>query len=147
MNHRLIANIAIPVLLSIVVNVIVFAFRWDSSSRKDTEKVTGLPPGIVIGIIWVCLFGLLGYGRYLLNDSPVAVYAVTFVLVFCILYPFYTMGLSANIALSNTIAMAIIYGAALFVYPASQKAFFTYVPLMCWITYVNMVDALTCKNR
>lgn len=141
-----IAHVGTPILLAIAVNAIVF-YYWDSKSRQK-EKRSPLP-GAFIGIVWVILFGLLGYSRYLLVSSGAMYesYVVTFVLVFCILYPFYTNGMSVNIALANTISFIVIFCGAIVVYSASTTAFAYYVPTMLWVAFVNMMDAIYLDRK
>ena len=63
MNYALLYNIFIPVVLAIIINLISFGLGWSGKS-KDSKRNPLLPPGYVIGIVWIIILGLLGYVHY-----------------------------------------------------------------------------------
>ena len=58
------ANLAVFVGTPLVVNGVIFGLGLESSSGQ-----TGLPPGWVVGTIWLVLFAAMGVARWLLLRS------------------------------------------------------------------------------
>lgn len=129
-----------PVVAALLANTIIYGFRLNS--RPEIMESSLLPPGYVIGSIWVALFGVLGYA-YGMAKEPVTRFAIVLVLVFCLSYPFVT-GLSAQKGrIMNTITL-ILASALLAV---AEKQVMPYlVPLWLWAAYVNMTDAIACSS-
>ena len=95
-----ILHVLIPVLLALSINSILYLFGINKISeqrKKETENSEYFklfPPGYVIGIIWIIIFGLLGYAHYLLyklkDRINIGSVSIIFVIIFCLLYPFIT---------------------------------------------------------
>jgi hypothetical protein len=61
--------VLVPVALALVVNLLVYALRLNKTTTEEdvVERAAYaglLPPGLVIGFVWVVLLGLLGLGVY-----------------------------------------------------------------------------------
>jgi tryptophan-rich sensory protein len=59
-------HIAIPVIISIVINGIIYSQGWSKNKQKNIKNPL-IPPGYFIGPIWIFIFALLGYAHYLYN--------------------------------------------------------------------------------
>ena len=109
-------HVLFPVIVAVLVNGYVFSFFKPSPPSNKY-----IPPGYVVGFIWVFLFGLLGYVHYLLysNNKFVASWSIVFLLCFCIGYPFFTNGFKnkrvskmldvGSLILSLIVSMIVLY--------------------------------------
>lgn len=133
-NSTAIAFVVVPVLLAVISNLVF-------TMPRRTDRNPYLPPGWVIGTVWVILFGLLGYTAYLVKDN---LYLLTFIgaiIVYCLAYPTITnlepSTIKTRALNAGTFFLATILIAAL-LYTGNQVAFT--VPLWLWAAYVNIVD-------
>ena len=88
-------HVAAPVVSAGVLNAIIFGLKLDISG--GAPKNPYLPPGYVVGAIWVVLFGLLGYAHYRFSHTakptPLASPAIAATILFCLAYPILTSAL------------------------------------------------------
>lgn len=138
----LVLNILLPILAAVVVNAIIFYFKWNrDNGRGVTYKY--LPPGWMVGSIWIVLLGLLGYVRWMVRNDTPAQSTVTFLIVFCVMYPFYTLGLKDNIGrVMNVITLIVAFSSALVVLNVNINAMTAMIPLLMWASYVNITQIL-----
>lgn len=107
-----------------------------------------LPPGYIIGLIWIIIFGFLGYAYYLLINKNktynLGSISIIILWIFCLLYPFLTNGFSnkyISIILNIlTLFFSLIVG--LIVFLESKYIFLYLLPLIFWAIYVNIVTLL-----
>jgi len=132
-----------PVIIAIILNLIIYSFKWNKNKPNPY-----LPPGYVIGIVWIIIFGLLGYAYYLIlnekNKITLGSISIILMILFCLLYPFLTGGFNNNYIskLLNilTLIFSIIVGFIIF---GESKYIFLYIiPLILWSLYVNITDFL-----
>ena len=76
-------HILVPIILAIVLNFYIYTQGWNN----DNEKNSKLPPGYIIGSIWIIILGLLGYIHFLLYPSLYSWFIVLTIL-YCLSYPF-----------------------------------------------------------
>ena len=136
-------HILVPVILGVLVNGFIFSQGWDSGSQPRSPL---LPPGIVIGIVWLIIFALLGFAHHRLYPS-VASYVIVCAIVFCLAYPFLTQGLqqkNARILNLGTlfIAFAVMLTVATTVRKRDTMPTWAVMPFLAWASYVNVVDAI-----
>lgn len=135
-------HIGFPIFLASFMNYVIFSNHWNKISTKNNF----LPPGYIIGLIWTIIFGLLGYVNYLLyvNKQWMASFSIIALLLFCICYPLFTIGLSnlkiANVL--NSVTLILSFVVAIVVFDASRNAFKYMIPLLVWASYVNIADRL-----
>ncbi len=141
-------NICIPVALAIALNIIIFSLRWNQRDKADErEKNPLIPPGPVVGSVWLVILGLLGYARYVSRESPVASWALVTIIVVCLGYPLYTLGFKAKAArIANLITLLIAFVVAMLVVRESTRAALCVAPLLLWTSYVNIADAVYCNR-
>jgi tryptophan-rich sensory protein len=135
MNWLLYANIFIPILSAIIMNYIIYSNNWQYEGKKynKEKKISNsnklLPPGYIIGIIWIIIFGLLGYVHYQLymlkNKSNIASWFVILFIIFSLAYPLLTNGLQEDKTafLLNLITLILAFILALLVIVKSVKIF------------------------
>jgi len=88
-------HIGIPVIMTVIINGIIYSTNVRMYTSPSTEKsIVQLPPGYVIGSIWIVLLGLLGYVHYLLykinNKISFECFFLEVFILFCLSYPFIT---------------------------------------------------------
>lgn len=137
-NNIYLLNILIPVIFGLIINV----YMYINYEKNDDEKNTYLPPGYIIGIIWMIILGLLGYTHYLTYYSTASIF-VFFVILYCLLYPFLTTGLKMEQTKIYN-AIAFIFAITLFIIIYVNKYIYSILilPLLLWSTYVFIVTNL-----
>jgi tryptophan-rich sensory protein len=144
------AHVFIPVLLAGLSNGIIYRLGITQNKYQD-KRNPYLPPGYVIGTIWMVLFGLLGYAHYLIYSvnqrSTRASLAIVGLFLFCLAYPVFTglrvkSGLLLNLA---TLILAFVVAMLVLVESASVVKWF--IPLLAWATFVNVVFVVECSNK
>jgi tryptophan-rich sensory protein len=135
--------VATPIILALTMNLVIYMRGWNAGG--DRIRTPGLPPGWIIGSVWVVLLGLLGYATYLafVQKERVLVALLVVLMAQCITYPLYTGGLrkqSANVgnvgALINGFVVALVAARRV---PCAVPYL---VPLLVWASYVNVVTAV-----
>lgn len=145
MQGRAWLHIGVPVAAAVILNGVIFANGWGSRGGNEAARRL-LPPGYIIGIIWMAIFAVLGYLHYLLYPS-VASFAIAATLAYALAYPVLTSGLSPRDApLYNTIALIVSFSAAIAVGAARPRYLAFILPLLVWASYVNVVDAVAVKR-
>ena len=156
--HPAIAHIATPVIAALIMNAIIYLKGW-TSSQSQSQLITRsplLPPGPVIGTVWIFIFAALGYAHYLISNTkpanPLASTAIIAIIIWCLLYPILTSGLKETRAkLLNTISLILAAILCTIVAQATAtanrtKALYFTLPLLAWSSYVNISDAMVCSK-
>lgn len=144
MNNS-IYHILIPVIAAIIMNGIIYTFGINKAMMSEKQNPY-IPPGYIIGIIWVIILGLLGYVHYLLyekyNSITFSSLLIIFVILFCISYPLIT-GLKAKSGLLlNLLTLILAFSTGLLIICQSKYIFMYLIPLIVWASYVNIAFAL-----
>ena len=145
MTTSAIWHILVPVCFALILNGIIYTKQWSQQSNKSLDHIQYIPSGYIVGTIWVVLFGLLGYTHYLLYPNP-SVFIIYITFVYCLSYPILTRLLYNKAPLYNTVALLIIITAAFIVLHQNKKAFVFMIPLMMWVSYVNIIDSINCAR-
>ena len=127
-------HILVPVFLACVIN----AWIYSTGLQKGASKTPGLPPGYVVGIVWIVLFAMLGYAHYLLRKigSP-ASWGIVALISLCLLYPFIT-GLKRREGKTwDQISLLVGLLVAFWAMQWSMEAFYWIVPYLLWVAYVR----------
>ena len=101
------ATLAVYILAPLALNGIIFTLGWQGSAPKNPM----LPPGWVIGLIWMLLFTGMGIARWILTRglNPRVARWVDGLALLCLAYPLYTLGLrSIGIGLAGAIVTALL---------------------------------------
>jgi tryptophan-rich sensory protein len=158
-NKFMIMNILIPIFLALFMNGIIYTFGINKSTDEEKKyqdikydyykKL--LPKGYIIGTIWVVIFGILGYVHYLLLDKNE--YKITFsslfvilIIIYCLLYPLITNLKVKSGLILNLIALLLSFILGLVTIMESKYIFIFTLPLILWISFVNIVDTLQCSQ-
>jgi tryptophan-rich sensory protein len=98
----------------------------------------------VVGFVWVALFALMGVAIWLLlragaPSSHAHAWAVAGLLLVCLLYPLYTLGLRAGPGLvANVAVLVLACGVAWVVSHTSVPASLLLVPTIVWIIVASV---------
>jgi len=143
-------NVAIPVIISIIINGIVYSQGWNKNKQKNIKNPL-IPPGYFIGPIWIFIFALLGYAHYLLyklkKGFSIASVSIVLLFLFCMAYPFLTFGLKEkNGLILNLMTLILGFIVSLIVIVQSVNIFFYFIPLLLWASYVNFAYVIECSN-
>ena len=135
------ANLVVFVGAPLLVNGLIFGLGVERASGPQT----GLPPGWVVGAIWVVLFAGMGVARWLLVREGVGRGAewVSLVAVLCLLYPVYTSGFSDLMAglVGNVVTLLVAAPVAVHAGRRVRAAGWCLVPLVMWIAYAAFATA------
>ena len=140
---RVLLHVLVPVLAACAMNVLIFSLGWNMRTGPVNPWI---PPGAVVGAIWIVLLGLLGYVHYLCHDHW-SRFLVIGTVVFCVMYPVFTAGLKQTrvARLLNLLTLLIAFVAAWGVHESgSRVATWCMLPLVLWASYVNFADAIVC---
>ena len=137
-----------PVLLAIILNIIIFKKNWNNSKSTapgNSQNRQMLPTGIIIGLIWVILLGILGNALFRAT-STVSTWAITALIAMCLLYPVLTR-LNDNIHLFNRIVLIIAFTVAIIVQKdhckgTTRSLVWYLVPVIAWLSYINIIDSI-----
>jgi translocator protein len=91
--RSLAGNLAAFVLPPLLLNGMIFGLGWNTNSAPNPY----LPPGWVVGTIWMVLFAAMGIARWLVVGNAEHRHAkrVAILGLLCLIYPLYTLGLSS----------------------------------------------------
>ncbi len=129
------ANLAVFLLSPLLLNGVIFSLRWDRSAVPNPY----LPPGWVVGTIWMLLFAAMGTARWLLLKAGAPTWPVTMLAVLCMLYPLYTEGLRndrtglAGALVTGVVALYAVGKAG----PESSAAAGLLSPVVLWLGYAS----------
>ena len=141
----LMANIAFAVGAAAITNILIFALGWNSGAQPDLRPAIS-PPGYVIGIIWIVLFGLMGAARWFVvrqqSGVPGSNSKLILVLIaFCLAYPFYTQGLDNRAIglIGNFLTFALAAWIFFRVRPENREAASLILPVLIWVGYATAI--------
>jgi tryptophan-rich sensory protein len=140
------AFVGAPLLL----NGIIFGLGWN----RPRAKAAGIPPGWVVGGLWLLLFAGMGAARRELANSSVTPLRarntewVSLLAYLCLIYPLYTEGLRDDrIGLGGNIVTAIVGFAALeHTARRSRAAALFLLPTCLWLVYAGVATARAIRN-
>jgi tryptophan-rich sensory protein len=134
-------HILIPVICAIAMNGIMY-YCFQLHKSKSTELLY-LPPGYVIGIIWTVILACLGYVHYLLyslkQKSNLGSVSIVLFILLSLSYPVINaMNVKYGYFL-NLISLILAYIVGLIVLMYSKDIFVYMIPLLVWISVVNLI--------
>lgn len=139
----LITNLAIALILVLLANGVIFTVFPQNADSSSPGLLS--PPGWLVGTVWVLLFAAMGVARWLVLDRekrPISNSTWVFLLLlFCLAYPAYTLGLkSLTIGLIGNIATIFAAGwVGLRIYRASRVAAGLISAVVAWLVFATFV--------
>ncbi|MGA7158071.1 MAG: TspO/MBR family protein [Acidobacteriaceae bacterium] len=139
-------NLLVFVGLPLVVNGVIFGLGWERGGGPQP----GLPPGWVVGTIWVVLFAGMGVARWLLLRAAMTrgeerrAEWVSLLGLICLLYPFYTAGLRDDRVglVGNLVTLAVAVGVCRFAWRRVRVAGVWLLAVCVWLAYAAAVGVL-----
>ena len=150
--------ILIGVSIAIIANIFYYEIGVYSIKRGKTGMYSRnkfLPPGFLIGFVWIGVFASLAYSFYLsYTGDPypgktepdkwnAANIAILVVGSYCLLYPFLTMIMNQRyVVVLNLLALLMAAVLAIIVVEQCVAAFWYVLPLLAWCSYVVFADVI-----
>ncbi len=134
------ANLAVFVLVPVALNGVIFGLGWNRASGP----MVGIPPGAVVGSLWVVLFAGMGVARWLLLRAGRGGAEWVALLAFlCLLYPLYTAGLSNDrVGLVGNLLTAVVgIVVAVIAWNRSRAAGLCVSAVCAWLLYAGAATA------
>lgn len=139
-------QIIIFVAVALVANIIIYLFNYYKYNNPYYIKSPLLPPGFIIGIIWLVIFGFFGYAHYLVYKETekwtVANIAIIVVAVFCLFYLMIVYYRPEYTKFFNCLSLIFAFTLGILVFNESENAFWWIIPFIAWSAYVNLADSL-----
>ena len=137
--------ILIPIILSFIINI--FIFRKKNKNLIKPKKLKYLPPGSVIGTVWIILLGLLGYIYSLIDnkDKSMNTQKILIILltIFCLSYSVLTANSTLRFSKNyNYLTLVFVLAVYYSIYTKYPKISYYLIPLLCWVLYVNIITLL-----
>ena len=133
-------HVLLPVLCAIAMNAIMYTFKLNKNKPRE---LLFLPPGYVIGAIWTLIFALLGYVHYLLytlhNKPNFGSVSIVLFLLFSLFYPVINALDPKYGYFLNLISLILSFIVSLIVMRYSIHIFKFLIPLLVWVSFVNMI--------
>lgn len=133
--------ILVPIFLALIINLIIYIFGY--YKKINTHSNPFIPAGYIVGIIWTLLLGILGYVYYLLymlnNNINIGNLSIIILILYCLSYPFFIFMNQNHILLYNMIGLILSFIVSLTVIFYSKYIFIYMIPLLLWISYVNII--------
>jgi len=130
-------HILIPVLSAMAMNGIIY------KNKSYTLKSSLLPPGYIIGIVWIIIFAFLGYVHYLLyslhNQTNYGSASVVLFILYSLAYPLINTMHAKYGYFLNLISLILSFILGLIVITYSKHIFLFMIPLLVWVSFVNLV--------
>ena len=136
-------NIVVPIVLALATNGLIFTLGW---TKPDHDiQPSWAPPGYIIGGVWTVLFGMMGAARAYTPHKDR--YLLTTLIVLCLLYPFYTLGLQDRMAGMIGIIITIFVALCITVYlkGIAPNAAWLLVPLIYWLCFALALVATVSR--
>ncbi len=139
------ANLAVFVGAPLLVNGAIFGLGLEGAG----EPQAGLPPGWVVGTIWLVLFAGIAIARWLLlraakthEERRQAEWVSALALV-CLLYPVYTAGFSNLVAglVGNIVTLVAAVPVVVYAWRRNRMAGWCLMPLVVWLAYAAWATA------
>jgi translocator protein len=155
----LIANIAVCVSGTIVLNGLIFGLGWsrlDAPALLDPTvlpKIT--PPGYAFGIVWTVLFTCMGAARWLVGKGTdlqqVAPHQqlIAILVIFCLLQPLYSTAIGSRVGgLLGTLATVVLAAfTAVSVRSSSELAALLITPVAIWTAFASFLLIAVIRSR
>ena len=133
-----IVHVLIPVLLACALNAYIYMKGWNTADSKETiAKNPLLPSGYVIAIVWIIILALLGYAHFL-TYPEYSSWIIVLAIVYCLLYPFLTLGMKSKLAIFNGIALLLAIIVTATCYSTIIESTLYTIPFLLWTVYVNI---------
>jgi tryptophan-rich sensory protein len=137
-----------PILFAMIVNIVIYSFGLNKYATITKSKYNSKYGG-VIGIIWMIIFGFIGYAYYLLYKESnkyftIGTVSIILFLIFSLSYPIITNSFTQYIDILNMLSLFLAFILTIIVcneYWKSTKSIKILIymtPLLAWLLFVNI---------
>jgi hypothetical protein len=131
-------NVAVFVLVTVALNGVIFGLGWNRSGAAGA--MLGIPPGWVVGSLWILLFAGMGVARWALLKASGHQWVAelpSLLGFLCLMYPLYTAGLSDDrVGLIGTaLTAAVAVPIAALAWRRSPLAAGCVTAVLVWLLY------------
>lgn len=143
-RRGLVLNIVVLVGAVLIGNALIFGLGFDGGSMPPA-KAAWIPPGPVVGTVWVVQFALLGAARWFYlrdtGDHGWRAWLPVVLALIALAFPVYTSGLKdpATGAIGTAATLVVTVAIQLALGRRSPAAAWAMVPLAVWLGYVAVV--------
>ena len=129
-------------ILFIGTTAIVNAFLF-SNKITGSVKYKRLPSPFIIACVWTVLIGFMAYSQWLVLQKTTKGswkrWLIPLLFIFCVLYPFYTMGFQNKkmIFLANIITILLSLSVALSIYTITRIGSFMIFMTTLWSSFAT----------
>lgn len=139
-------NITLAVGATTVMNGLIFALGWNTTT-DSAPRPSFSPPDWVVGVVWAAvLFPLMAAARWRLNAAPhpggsAARRWVTGLLGFCLVWPLYTLALGSLVGgLLGNLAVILVAGVTIVrVRSVSPSTAWLIAPVIAWVAFATLI--------
>jgi len=146
------ALIGLFVSITIIVNAYLFSSK--NSYVSSGLKYRLLPPSYIIATVWTILIGLMAYSQWLvytqIKDGKGGkglwkLYLIPVLFIYCVLYPFYTMGFRNKkiVDFANVLTIILSGFIAWSIYDITQIGSYMILLTTLWSTYATLATFAT----
>jgi len=146
------ANIIASVVTVLGVNA--FLFVVNRSRFDDLPPSRFDLPGWLVGSVWIALFAVLGVARWIVlrtgtEHSRSNARIIVLLMLFCLAYPFYTLGLRSLVMgiIGNFLTIGAAGWAAWKIRLTSQIAALLVLSVAAWVSFANVLIFLSVFSR
>ena len=135
--------------ITIIVNVYLFSSK--NSYVSNSIKYRLLPPSYIIATVWTILIGLMAYSQWLVYNQIKGrkglwkLYLIPVLFIYCVLYPFYTMGFRNKkiVDFANVLTIILSGFIAWSIYDITQIGSYMIFLTTLWSTYATLATFAT----
>ena len=141
--------------ITIIVNVYLFSSKKSYVSNSIRYRL--LPPSYIIATVWTILIGLMAYSQWLVYNQIKdgrdkkgrkgnwKLYLIPVLFIYCVLYPFYTMGFRNKkiIDFANVLTIILSGFIAWSIYDITHLGSYMIFLTTIWSTYATIATFAT----
>lgn len=138
--------------ITIIVNAYLFSSK--NSYVSNSIRYRLLPPSYIIATVWTILIGLMAYSQWLVYNQIKGrtgrkgswkLYLIPVLFIYCVLYPFYTMGFRNKkiVDFANVLTIILSGFIAWSIYDITQIGSYMIFLTTIWSTYATIATFAT----
>lgn len=130
--------------ITIIVNAYLFSSK--NSYVSNSIRYRLLPPSYIIASVWTILIGLMAYSQWLVytilkgRKDNWKLYLIPVLFIYCVLYPFYTMGFRNKkiVDFANVLTIILSGFIAWSIYDITQIGSYMILLTTLWSAYATL---------
>jgi len=135
--------------ITIIANVYLFSSK--NSYVSNSIRYRLLPPSYIIATVWTILIGLMAYSQWLVYNQIKdgkglwKLYLIPILFIYCVLYPFYTMGFRNKkiVDFANVLTIILSGFIAWSIYDITQIGSYMILLTTLWSSFATLATFAT----